>query len=125
MRASIKLTLLVFPLLMASCMNSSCPDGAVTYLSPPYPAAQQEVIVQTRLVEIKGQEIPVDRVITGPVCNDTWNGTVYLTCDIQVPAWEEDPFFWRDCDLEITEGAVVYVEAHKNKEYTEGCNCHE
>ena len=125
MRSTTKLILLAVPLLMASCMNSSCPDGSVTYLSPPYPAALQEVSIQSQPVEIKGQEILMDRVITGPVCNDTWSGTVYLTCDIQVPAWEKDPFFWQDCDLEITEGAVVYVEAHKNKEYTDGCSCHE
>ena len=125
MRSTTKLILLAFPLLMASCMNSSCPDGSVTYLSPPYPAALQEVSIQSQPVEIKGQEILMDRVITGPVCNDTWSGTVYLTCDIQVPAWEKDPFFWQDCDLEITEGAVVYVEAHKNKEYADGCSCHE
>ena len=97
----------------------------MTYLTPPYPPQVNDILTQPQLVEIKGEEVMVDRVITGPVCNDTWSGTVYLTCDIQVPAWEQDPFFWQDCDLDIEEGAVVYVEAHRDKEYTDGCSCHE
>jgi len=122
----IRLILLTIPLILAACISSSCPDGAVTYLTPPFPPAPEGELFQPQTVEIKGQQIQVDRVITGPVCNDTWSGTVYLTCDIQVPAWEEDPFFWQDCDLEIEEGAVVYVEAHKGKEYSDGCStCHE
>ncbi len=77
-------------------------------------------------MEIKGGGVLVDEIITGAVCNDTWNGVVYLTCDIQVPAWEKDPFFFQDCNLEIEEGAVVYVEAHKDEAYTDGCSsCHE
>lgn len=114
-----------FPLLLAACISSSCPDGAVTYLTPPFPPAVSGIPAQPQWVEIEGQETLVDRVITGPICNDTWSGTVYLTCDIQVPAWEEDPFFWQDCDLMIEEGTLVYTEAHPGKEYTDGCSCHE
>ena len=125
MKSKIMLLMFAASLVMVSCISSSCPDGAVTYLSPPFPAAPDSVDAQPQLMEIKGQEVLVDRVITGPVCNDTWSETVYVTCDIQVPVWEQDPFFWQDCDLEIEEGAVVYVEAHKNKEYTDGCSCHE
>jgi hypothetical protein len=119
------LPILLVPLILAACISSSCPPEAVTYLTAPFPPAVDGEAVQPQIVEIKGNEVLVDRVITGAVCNDTWNGTVYLTCDIQVPAWEKDPFFWQDCDLEIEEGAIVYVEAHKDKEYTDGCSCHE
>lgn len=125
MKLKIKLASFTFPLLLAACISSSCPEGEVTYLSPPYPPAPELEDIEPQAIIINRQEILVDRVITGPVCNDTWSGTVYLTCDIQVPAWEEDPFFWQDCNLNIEDGTVVIVEAHKNKEYTDGCSCHE
>lgn len=112
-------------LILTGCISSSCPPEAVTYLTPPYPLENRDPAIQPQLIEIKGKEVVVDRVITGPVCNDTWEGEIYLTCDIQVPAWEVDPFFFEDCDLEIEEGAVVYVEAHKDKAYSDGCSCHE
>ena len=121
----ITLSFLLVPLLLAACISSSCPPEAVTYLEPPYPPEVVGISVKPRMVEINGQEVLVDEVITGAVCNDTWAGTVYVTCDIQVPAWEQDPFFWQDCDLEIEEGAIVYVEAHKDKQYDDGCSCHE
>ncbi len=112
-------------LILSGCISSSCPPEAVTYLTPPYPLEYNDTAIQSQLVEIKGKEVLVDRVITGPVCNDTWSGTIYLTCDIQVPAWEEEAFFFQDCDLEIEEEAVVYVEAHRDKAYDDGCSCHE
>ena len=119
------LMFLLTSLLLTACISSSCPPEAVTYLDPPYPEEIIGLVVEPQLVEIKGQQVTVDEIITGPVCNDTWTGTIYVTCDIQVPAWEKDPFFFQDCDLEIEEGAVVYVEAHKDKAYTDGCSCHE
>jgi hypothetical protein len=125
MKTAWKLFLLLIPVLLTACISSSCPPESVTYLEPPYPSEISGEGSGQQLMAIKGEEVLVDRVITGPVCNDTWSGTVYLTCDIQVPAWEEDPFFWQDCDLEIAEGAQVYVEAHKDKLYTDGCSCHE
>jgi hypothetical protein len=67
----------------------------------------------------------VDEVISGDVCNDSWSGTIYVTCDIQVPSWEEEELFFQDCDLEIEEGTVVYVEAHGDQPYYQGCSCHE
>jgi hypothetical protein len=76
-------------------------------------------------MEIKSKQIQVDRVITGPVCNETWSGTIYVSCDIQIPAWEKDPFFFQDCDFDIEEGTIVYVEAHNDKQYDKGCSCHE
>lgn len=67
-----------------------------------------------------------DKVVSGPLCNDTWRGTVYVTCDAQVAAWSDAkaPEFLKGCDLEVEPGTVVYVEAHYNTAYYEGCSCH-
>jgi hypothetical protein len=70
----------------------------------------------------------VDEVISGPLCNDSWSGTVYVTCDLQIPPWDkesEQALFFQDCDLEIEEGTIVYVEAHGSQPYYQGCSCHE
>ena len=110
---------------LSACIGSTCPPDTVSYLTPPYPEEVLNSVREPQLIEIKGKEVLVDEIISGPVCNDTWSGVVYLTCDIQIPAWEGDAFFFQECDLDIEEDAVVYVEAHRNKPYTEGCSCHE
>ena len=112
--------------LLSAC-GAECPPERISYgndlsLFPP-PGAASEFNPAT--VEIKGKQIQIDRVITGPVCNETWSGNVYVTCDIQIPAWERDPFFFQNCEFEVEEGTIVYVEAHNDKQYDEGCSCHE
>jgi hypothetical protein len=113
-----------FAFILAAC-GSSCPPEIVTYLDPPYAPEDSGILPQSTVMEIKGKEILFDEIITGPVCNDTWRGTIYVTCEIQIPSWEKDPFFFQDCELEIEDDAVVYVEAHRNKAYDKGCSCHE
>ncbi len=125
MKINILLIISLAGILLSSCIRSSCPPDAVTYLSPPYPPEIVGQSPQPQLIVIKGEQVMVDEIISGAVCNDTWGGEIYLTCDIQVPGWEKDPFFFEDCDLEIEEGAVIYVEAHNDDAYTEGCSCHE
>ena len=66
----------------------------------------------------------MDRVVEGPLCNDVWSGTVYVTCNIQVFEWEEEPLFFKDCDLDIESGTIVYVASHNNTAYYNGCSCH-
>jgi hypothetical protein len=66
----------------------------------------------------------VDRVVEGPLCNGTWSGTVYVTCNVQVYPWEEKPTFLKDCDLTIEPGTVVYVADHGDEPYYKGCSCH-
>jgi len=117
--------ILLLSLFLAACNDSTCPPDTVSYLTPPYPEENLELTSQPQLVQIKRQEVLVDEVIFGPICNDTWRGTVYVTCNIQVPAWEEEALFFQDCALDIMEGTVVYVEAHGNQPYYEGCSCHE
>lgn len=69
----------------------------------------------------------VDRVIHGPICNDTWRGIIYVACDVQVSEWDEEqgPFFLDYCDLTIEPGTIVYVAAHNDTAYFKGCSvCH-
>ncbi len=122
---------LFFSALMLSACKAECPLERISYLDDPalFPQIASVIDVESDSsplwVEIKGKETEVDRVITGPVCNDAWSGTVYVTCDIQIAAWETDAFFFQYCDLDIEEDTVVFVEAHNDKAYYEGCSCHE
>ena len=76
------------------------------------------------VVNIDGKPLTVERVVQGPLCNDIWSGTVYVTCNVQVVSWEENPTFLDGCSLEITPGTVVYVAAHNDMPYYKGCSCH-
>jgi len=130
MKAHIRYILLCLALLLSAC-KAECPSERISYLNDA--TLFPEITSPTNLaaaspptwLEINGKEIQIDRVITGPVCNDTWSGTVYVTCDIQIATWETDAFFFQGCDLDIDEDAVVYVEAHNDKGYNKGCSCHE
>jgi hypothetical protein len=106
-----------------------CPEpvGTRQYLavlpalvSVPTPALAADPI----LMEIGGRTILVDRVISGPLCNDSWSGTVYVGCDALVYAWEGDPTFLKDCHLKIAPDTVVYVAHHNDAAYYKGCSCH-
>jgi hypothetical protein len=66
----------------------------------------------------------VDKVVEGPLCNDVWSGTVYVSCNVQVVAWVEEPVFLKNCYLTIEPGTVVYVAYHNNAAYYNGCSCH-
>jgi hypothetical protein len=75
-------------------------------------------------VEINGKTMKVDKLVDEALCNDTWRGTVYVGCDVRVFEWKEKPLFLKDCDLHIEPGTVVYVAAHNNEAYYNGCSCH-
>ncbi len=75
-------------------------------------------------MEIGGRKIPVDKVVEGPLCNDTWSGTVYVTCNVQVYQWEQQPTFLKNCNLTVQPGTVVYVAYHNDSAYYNGCSCH-
>ena len=120
-------------LLLASCGKPvpACPTETATtrYLTVPpaeLSAPTAEAASTPTLVDIRGKGIPVDKVVTGPLCNDTWNGTVYVTCDVQVYPWTEEdgPLFLKDCNLKIEPDTVVYVADHNNTAYYKGCSCH-
>ena len=86
------------------------------------PAAKFDL--KTRSVKIGGKMTLVDRVIEGPLCNDSWSGTIYVGCDVQVVPRAEDVYFFKDCNLEIEPGTVVYVADHNDAVFYKGCSCH-
>jgi hypothetical protein len=110
-----------------SACGAKCPTERISYADDLslFPPSGNSSEFNPTMMEIKGKQVQIDRFITGPVCNETWSGNIYVTCDIQIPAWEQDPFFFQECNFEIEEGTIVYVEAHKDKQYDEGCSCHE
>jgi hypothetical protein len=116
--------------LVAACQPSApaCPPESVTYLqdvnSNPAFDAQDSSQTAEQLVEINDQEMLVDQVVRGALCSGSWSGIVYVPCQIQIYAWEEDPDFLENCDLSIEPGTVVYVAAHNDEPYYQGCSCH-
>jgi len=94
----------------------------LTFESSPIHATNPPVAFTT--MEIRGRQISINQVIEGPLCNGTWSGIVYVTCNVQVYPWEEQPTFLKNCDLQITPGTVVYVAYHNNTAYYNGCSCH-
>ena len=75
-------------------------------------------------VEINGRTMLVDQVVEGQLCHGTWSGIVYVTCNVLVYPWEEQPTFLENCNLSIAPDAVVYVAYHNDTAYYKGCSCH-
>ena len=75
-------------------------------------------------MKIRGRNITVDKIVEGPLCNGTWEGTIYVTCSVQVYAWVDKPLFLKDCNLSIIPDTVVYVAYHNDTAYYKGCSCH-
>jgi len=133
MKALAFLTLALLLLLTSACKAADvCPAGSVTYEadSSLFPAlvlpAAIDPAPSPALVDIAGKMTAVDRVVTGPVCNDAWSGTIYVACNIQIVEWdhEDAPTFFKNCNLKIEQGTVVYVAAHNDAAYYNGCSCH-
>lgn len=125
-------TLFVFILffLLSACQTEAhaCPPESITYISNPSSLQNLRSNDSTKpsadTIEINGQEMQVDQVIRGTLCNGSWKGTIYVPCEIQIYEWEEDPTFLKNCDLTIEPGTVVYVAAHNEEPYYQGCSCH-
>ena len=92
------------------------PDALPTATPGPPPAPV--------LMKIGGKEVQIDKVVEGPLCNDTWSGTVYVTCNVQFYPWAETPTFLQNCNLNVEPGTVVYVAYHNDTAYYKGCSCH-
>ena len=120
----------LFILLASACQppTPACPPESVTYLTednPSLPSGVQDEQKSTdQLVEINGKEIRVDQIIEGVLCSGDWSGIVYVPCEVQLYAWDEDPLFLENCDLNIAPDTTVYVAAHNNEPYYKGCSCH-
>jgi hypothetical protein len=120
----------VLLILLSGCQPTkpACPPVAGT---PQYLAAPPTELAATpgpsptpATIKIGGRTISVDKVVEGPLCNDVWSGTVYVSCNVQVVAWVEEPLFLKNCNLIIEPGTVVYVAYHNNAAYYNGCSCH-
>ena len=127
--------LLFFALYLSACdrKNNVCPPQEGTpqpkpaladLIALPSPTFQTEPIQ----VEIGGKMVSVDRLVEGPLCNDSWSGTVYVGCSAIVGQSkmdaEENPLFLQGCDLNIEPNTIVYVAAHNDAAYYKGCSCH-
>ena len=129
MSKPLALCLCLLAVLAASCGQQTpfCPrpDGTPHYLSiPPELLPTPQSASGPTEVEIRGRTVAVDRVVEGPLCNDSWSGTVYVTCGVQVYPWEGQPTFLKDCNLTVEPGTVVYVADHNDEPFYKGCTCH-
>jgi hypothetical protein len=101
--------------------------GTPEYLTIPpedLPTPVSETNSSPISMEIGGRNITVDKVVEGPLCNNTWSGTVYVTCNVLVYPWEEQPTFLKNCNLTIAPETIVYVADHNDTAYYNGCSCH-
>jgi hypothetical protein len=116
---------------LAACATQTptCPKGIETpqYLmvapdALPTPTPNPESMPVK--MEIRGKTVSVGKIVEGPLCNDTWSGTIYVTCNIQVYSWKESPNFLKNCKLSIEPDTVIYVAYHNDAAYYNGCSCH-
>ena len=105
------LSMLIFVASACQPAAPACPPESVTYLDNLSQLASVQPVPNGagQLVEINGKEIWVDQVVQGMLCRGSWSGTVYVPCQVQVYAWEENPLFLENCDLNIAPGTIVYV----------------
>ena len=128
------LTSLIF-ISLSACERER--TGCLDENATPRPTIEFETIIQTPapdtgetplMVEVKGKMMEVDQLVDYPICNDNWSGTVYVSCDAQVADAEldadENPLFFKGCDLNIEPNTVVYVAAHNDAAHYKGCSCH-
>ena len=131
LRYRVLLPVCLFLILLAGCGKppSPCPvsTGAPRYISvspEELPAPTPGPGVATIVTMLGGKSLAVDKIVTGPLCNDTWSGTVYVGCNVEVYPWEKSPDFLKNCNLTIQPGTVVYVADHNDTAYYKGCSCH-
>jgi hypothetical protein len=126
-------SLIIISLSACERERTGCLDENAT----PRPTIELETIIQTPApdtgetpltVKVRGKMMEVDQLVDYPICNDNWSGTVYVSCDAQVADAEldadENPLFFKGCDLNIEPNTVVYVAAHNDAAYYKGCSCH-
>jgi len=98
-------------------LNLSIPPEALPSPIPP-------VTSFPLTMKIGGKTITVDQVVEGPLCNGSWSGIVYVSCNVQVYPWKDKPTFLKNCNLKIAPDTVVYVAYHHDSAYYNGCSCH-
>jgi hypothetical protein len=127
----LSIVIVMLAVLISAC-GAQCPEGTIEYYPdlstlPSAPDTLTDGGLSTMDIRtlLGRKTIRVDEIVRGSICNDHWSGTVYVTCDLKLPAWDENPFFLEECPVSIEPGSTVYVEAHRDKAYYEGCSCHE
>ena len=109
-------------------MSTESFSTGIFSISPNLNSTLLKPYLLARAVEINGKKIEVDKLVDYPLCNDSWRGIVYVGCEAQIAEAEDDPndnpLFFRGCDLKIEPGTVVYVAAHNDTPYYKGCSCH-
>jgi hypothetical protein len=135
-RKVLAFTLLGLLPLLISCQrnNTVCPPDNGTAITP---LKLADLLESTTVpisndppttVEIDGKMIEVDKLVDYPLCNDEWDGIVYVGCDVQVAIaefdQEDNPLFFKGCNLNIQPNTIVYVAAHNDAPFYKGCSCH-
>ena len=126
---------LIWMFLLSACQrqNNVCPPIEGT--PQPKPALADLIAMspappqpEPQTVEIGGKQISIDKLVEGPLCNDNWSGSVYVSCNTVVGESkmdaEKNPLFLKGCNLNIESGTIVYVAAHNDSAYYKGCSCH-
>jgi len=132
-----KIFYLIFSLIVfiffSSCQPPPpyCTENSLSYLGPGESFPEfDEVKANNKqneqlTIEINGKEMSFDQIVHGPLCNNHLTGKVYIACDIQISKWQEKPTFLDGCDFDVSPGSVIYVAAHNNAPYFQGCEyCH-
>ncbi len=89
MKYSPSIFLSILLLLLTGCQEGK-PACSVVTGTPQYLTVPPEVLAtpipgpSPIQYVIDGKTMQVDKVVEGPLCNDTWSGTVYVTCNVQV-----------------------------------------
>ena len=118
--------------LASACQRQGnvCPEDSLSYFTDISSLSSLDALSDTtliptpELIRIKGRMMEVDRVVHGPICADTWRGTIYVACDIQIAEWSDAPLFFEVCPLTIEPETKIYVAAHNDTAYYKGCSCH-
>lgn len=128
-------TLTFWAICCAACLTACgtpepvCPPGAITYSTdeavfPALPTPQQPA-PEPVSVQIGRRTVEVDRVVSGPLCNDHLSGVVYITCDLLLKEWAGKPNFLDGCDFTVEPDTIIYVASHNDSAYYKGCgSCH-
>ena len=125
------LILVIFSMLAAACLPTPPAELLVTRTPLPSqtpaaaPMQDADPSPTPSMVEIGGRMVSVDKAVSGLLCDDVWQGTIYVAPGIQVNPWVDTPNFLIECSLVVTPGTIVYVAAHPGEVFYKGCTCHE